>query len=52
MTDSRQIAVHNGKIYSTHDIIYLLAVLAPTRRNDKIRKRLREMLRDIERRAI
>lgn len=43
------VAVHNGKVYSTQDIVYLLAVLAPTRRNESTRKRLCRMLRGLER---
>lgn len=46
------VIVHDGKAYSTQDIVYLLAVLAPTKRNKKTRKRLRGMLHDLERRTI
>lgn len=41
-------AVHNGKLYSTQDIVYLLAVLAPTRKNERTRKKLHRMLRRLE----
>ena len=41
-------AVHNGKLYSTQDIIFLLAVLAPTRKNERTRKKLHRMLRRLE----
>ena len=46
------VAVYNGKLYSTQDIVYLLAVLAPTRRNERMRKRLHRMLRNLEKEAI
>ena len=48
MSGAVRAAVHNGKLYSTQDIVYLLAVLAPTRRNEKTRKRLHKMLHSLE----
>ena len=44
-------AVHNGKLYSTQDIIFLLAVLAPTKKNEKTRKSLHRMLHRLEKEA-
>lgn len=48
MSGTVRTAVHNGKLYSTQDIVYLLAVLAPTKRNEKTRKNLHRMLRGLE----
>ena len=48
MSGAVRAAVHNGKLYSTQDIVYLLAVLAPTKRNEKTRKTLHGMLRRLE----
>lgn len=32
------------EVYSTQDVIYLLAVLAPTKRNRRLRKKLHKLL--------